>query len=146
MKIALSEFIWGWGWAGMTPAHQAVNTWTIGQYFMYFSSTGVWTRGPCMLNRGSATWRTPPALFDLLIFQIGSCGFAQGWMAPWSFYLYLPCSWDCSWVSPHPTFCSDEVSLTFCSRWPQTAILISASRVGGVTDMYHHAWCLLGCL
>jgi hypothetical protein len=51
-----------------------------------------------------------------------------------------PHSWDCRSEPPWPV-CWDEILLTFCLIWPQTAILpISTSRVAGITDENHHVW------
>jgi hypothetical protein len=58
------------------------------QHFMSFASfTGIWTQG-LGLARWALTWATPPTIFTLVIFQVGSHITAQGWPQTWS-YLHV---------------------------------------------------------
>jgi hypothetical protein len=68
-------------------------------------------RGSHLLSKRSTTWATPPALFALVIFQIGS----QGW--PYTMIL-LPIIFLIAGITGVPHYAQlvdwDEVSLTFC--------------------------------
>jgi hypothetical protein len=89
-------------------------------------------------GRPSTTWVMPPASYALVIFQIRSCVFAQGRLEhdP-SIYVCFLHSWDNRPIPPCPAISWDEVPLTFCRYRSWTSILISTSRVAG---MSHHTW------
>jgi hypothetical protein len=76
---------------------------------------------------------TPSPL--LLFFWIGCLVFTQGWLWTVNSYLSFPRSWDYKWHHVHGW---DGALLTFCSDWPQTAILSITSQVAAVTSMNHH--------
>jgi hypothetical protein len=64
-------------------------------------------------------------------------------LRPPSSYLCLPYAWDYRNVlyTTPSLFFDMGVLLTFCLGWPQTEILlISASQVAGIIDIYHYAW------
>jgi hypothetical protein len=48
--------------------------------FLFWQFCGFKLGVLCLLGRCSTTWATSPALFPLVIFEIGSYFFAQGWV------------------------------------------------------------------
>jgi hypothetical protein len=57
-----------------------------------------------LLGSCSTAWGMPPALFALVIFEVGSCvfSFAQGQPGSQSSYLCFPVSWGNRRALPHP--------------------------------------------
>jgi hypothetical protein len=99
------------------------------------------------LNRGSHAGTLPPepvlpALFILVIFQIGSHSFS--WAIPDCRVPVMPptyLGWQAHAITPNFFVGWDVVLLTSCLVWPQIVILlISTSWVTGITNVYHHAW------
>jgi hypothetical protein len=75
----------------------------------------------------STTSARPPALFALVIFQIGA--------RPQS-YLCLPCSWNCSHAYDVLLIYWGRISLTFEPKSSQSQI----PKWPGISEMSHHGW------
>jgi hypothetical protein len=65
--------------------------WVLGTLYLFsffLGGTGVWTQGLHLLGRHSLVWATPPALFTLIILEIGSCFLLrQAWTVILLFYI-----------------------------------------------------------
>jgi hypothetical protein len=104
--------------------------------------SGVWTQVLFLLVKHYITWVTPLALLALVIFQVGSCSYAQVCL-DLSPSIYTSHAAESIVVYCHTQIFigRDGVLLTFCQDWSQTLIpLISTSRVARITGVSHPAW------
>jgi hypothetical protein len=103
--------------------------------------------GPCTCQAGTVP---PEPHFQLFVcfyyFSYRVSLLCLGWPSSQSFYLYFLHSWMPGIYHCTQIFIGwDEISTTFCPGWPQIMILlISASQVGRITGMSHHAHFHLG--
>jgi hypothetical protein len=105
-------------------------------YYCYYYHQQYWSL--CLLDRHSTTWALPPALFTFVIFQIVT-SFCHGLGSDGDPPPSTSCTAGITDVHYHARlFDYDWVSLTFCSGWTQTIILlISAFWVAGITGVSH---------
>jgi hypothetical protein len=96
-------------------------------------------RAACTLGKRSIYSAMTPALFTLVIFQVGSHIFCPGW-ARTTALLLTSATWLGLQTSTNtPGLFVERVLLTFCLGWPLTSLVISISWVDGIIGVFHHA-------
>jgi hypothetical protein len=84
-------------------------------YCLFVCSSGIWTQGFLLASRCSIAWAMPPALFALVILEIGSC-FLPCHPRMWFFYFTMPSFFVVVVEMVSPKLFSPGV-------WPRTVIL-----------------------
>jgi hypothetical protein len=110
-----------------------------GFFFNFLVVLGFEFKALCLLGKGSVTWTTLPALFDLVIFQFGSCAFCLIQPCTVPLYLSLLCRWGYRHV-PLPYLFEIKILVTFLVGWALSPDPhISTSQEAEITGMYPHS-------
>jgi hypothetical protein len=101
----LSNFLPGLASIWDLPNISFLGTWFMEEFFFFWwQLLGFQLRALCLLSWHSTTWTKPPALFALVILEIGFCFLCPGvWTLIFLFYSSHHC-WRNRHTPPYPAF------------------------------------------